>query len=179
MQVFRTIRNFPRYTPVRDLHTAFNLPYVYDYITKLCRQQAEVIQNHYNEHVHSIGKARPDLENIWGLNLAVVKLTTFEMTKLPMYHKIIKIGMICFAKPGLTEDLYIVKKEKFSKTCYICDMYTWKKAMHIHKINPSSRQRGCYIRTMIARVQSQKKNLVVILKEHGAKMIWLALNRQS
>jgi hypothetical protein len=33
--------NFPRYTPVRDLHTAFNLPYVFDYITKLCRKQAE------------------------------------------------------------------------------------------------------------------------------------------
>jgi hypothetical protein len=31
-------------TPVRDLHTAFNLPYVYDYIIKLCRQKAEVMQ---------------------------------------------------------------------------------------------------------------------------------------
>jgi hypothetical protein len=38
------------------LHTAFNLPYVYDYITKLFRQQAEVIQNHENEHVPGIGK---------------------------------------------------------------------------------------------------------------------------
>jgi hypothetical protein len=36
------------------LHTAFNLPYVYDYITKLCRQQAEVIQNNKNEHVRGI-----------------------------------------------------------------------------------------------------------------------------
>jgi hypothetical protein len=55
-KVLRTIRNFPRCTPVRDLHTAFNLPYVYDYITKLCRQKAEVIQNHENEHVRSIGQ---------------------------------------------------------------------------------------------------------------------------
>jgi hypothetical protein len=31
-------------------------PSVYDYIIKLCRQQAEVIQNHENEHVHSIGE---------------------------------------------------------------------------------------------------------------------------
>jgi hypothetical protein len=38
------------------LHTAFNLPYVYDYITKLYRQQAEVIQNHENEHVRGIGQ---------------------------------------------------------------------------------------------------------------------------
>jgi hypothetical protein len=51
-KVFCTIENFSRYTPVCDLHVAFNLPHVYDYITKLCRQQAKVIQNHENEHVH-------------------------------------------------------------------------------------------------------------------------------
>jgi hypothetical protein len=33
------------------LHTAFNLPYVYDYTTKLCWQQVEVIQKYENEHV--------------------------------------------------------------------------------------------------------------------------------
>jgi hypothetical protein len=33
---------------------AFKLPYVYDYITKLCRQQAEVILNHENENVRNI-----------------------------------------------------------------------------------------------------------------------------
>jgi hypothetical protein len=38
------------------LHAAFNLPYVYDYITKFCRQQAEVIQNNENEHVRGIGQ---------------------------------------------------------------------------------------------------------------------------
>jgi hypothetical protein len=27
-----------------------------DYITKLCRQQAEVIQNHDNENFHNIGQ---------------------------------------------------------------------------------------------------------------------------
>jgi hypothetical protein len=30
------------------------MPYVYDYITKACRQQAEVIQNHKNAIVHYI-----------------------------------------------------------------------------------------------------------------------------
>jgi hypothetical protein len=30
--------------------------HVHDYITKLCRKQAEVIQNHENEHVRSIGQ---------------------------------------------------------------------------------------------------------------------------
>jgi hypothetical protein len=36
-------------------HLAFPIPFVYDYITKLCRQQAEVIQNHDNENVCTIG----------------------------------------------------------------------------------------------------------------------------
>jgi hypothetical protein len=35
---------------------AFNLPYIYNHITKLSAQKAEVIQNHENEHVHSIGQ---------------------------------------------------------------------------------------------------------------------------
>jgi hypothetical protein len=35
---------------------AFKIPFVYDYITKLCRQQAEVIQNHDNKNVHNIGQ---------------------------------------------------------------------------------------------------------------------------
>jgi hypothetical protein len=46
----------PRSTSVRDLHVAFQIPYVYDYITKLCRQQAEIIQNHDNENVRKIGQ---------------------------------------------------------------------------------------------------------------------------
>jgi hypothetical protein len=39
-KVFCTIGNFPRRTTVRELHKAFNIPYIYDYITKLCRQKA-------------------------------------------------------------------------------------------------------------------------------------------
>jgi hypothetical protein len=55
-KVLRTIGNYPRRTPVRDLHLAFDIPCVYDYITKLCRQQAEVIQNHCNENFRYIGQ---------------------------------------------------------------------------------------------------------------------------
>jgi hypothetical protein len=43
-------------SPVRDFHVAFQIPYVYDYIIKICRQQAEVIQNHDNENVRFIGQ---------------------------------------------------------------------------------------------------------------------------
>jgi hypothetical protein len=38
------------------MHTAFHMPYVYDYITKSCEQQAEVIQNHENENVRYSGQ---------------------------------------------------------------------------------------------------------------------------
>jgi hypothetical protein len=46
---------------------AFILPYVY--IAKLCRQQAEVIQNHKNEHVHSIGQGEGRNRKYEGLKL--------------------------------------------------------------------------------------------------------------
>jgi hypothetical protein len=47
---------FPRRTPVSELHMPSPVSYVYDYIIKLCRQKAEVIQNHENENVRDIGK---------------------------------------------------------------------------------------------------------------------------
>jgi hypothetical protein len=50
-KILRTIGNFPKHTSVRDMHKAVHMPYVYDYITKSCRQQTEVIQNHENENV--------------------------------------------------------------------------------------------------------------------------------
>jgi hypothetical protein len=40
-KVLHTIGNFPRCTLVRELHTVFNLPYLHNYIKKLCSQQAE------------------------------------------------------------------------------------------------------------------------------------------
>jgi hypothetical protein len=55
-RVLRSIGNFPWRTPVRELHKAFSIPYVYDYVTKLSRQQAEVIQNHENKNVGNIGQ---------------------------------------------------------------------------------------------------------------------------
>jgi hypothetical protein len=38
------------------MHKAFSIPYIYDYITKLSRQKAEVIQNHENVDVRNIGQ---------------------------------------------------------------------------------------------------------------------------
>jgi hypothetical protein len=107
INVLLTIGNFPRCTPVRDFHMAFNLPYLYDYITKLCREQADVIQNYENEHVRSVEQGEAGIKIVRGLNFGVAKLTTVEVIKLPLYHNVRKLAMTCFAKPILTEDLYI------------------------------------------------------------------------
>jgi hypothetical protein len=53
-KVLRTIGNIPRRTLVRDMHVVFQIPYVYDYRTKLCKRQAEIIHNHENENVSNI-----------------------------------------------------------------------------------------------------------------------------
>jgi hypothetical protein len=72
-KVLRTTGNFPRRTLVGNLHTAFKLQYIYDYITKLCMQQAEVIRSHEDANVHNLDKVNPDTANIRGLNLAAIK----------------------------------------------------------------------------------------------------------
>jgi hypothetical protein len=51
-----TIGKFPRRTPACELHVGFRVPYIYDYIMKLCRQQPEVIQNYENTNVRDMGK---------------------------------------------------------------------------------------------------------------------------
>jgi hypothetical protein len=72
-KVLRTIENFPRRTPVRDLHMAFKLPYIYDYITKLLRQRTEVIQNHENANVCNIGQGEPRYRKYKRLKLGSVQ----------------------------------------------------------------------------------------------------------
>jgi hypothetical protein len=81
-EVFRTTGNLPRYTLVRDMHVAFQIPYVYDYIKKLCRRQAEIVHNHENENLRNIGQGETHTENIKGLNLAVVIYTTVQVSRL-------------------------------------------------------------------------------------------------
>jgi hypothetical protein len=41
---------------MRKMHVAFQILYIYDYITKLCRTQAEII--HKNENVRNIGQGK-------------------------------------------------------------------------------------------------------------------------
>jgi hypothetical protein len=55
-KVLCTIGKFPKGIAVCEYHMAFQVPNIYDYIMKLCRQQAEIIQKHENENVHDIRK---------------------------------------------------------------------------------------------------------------------------
>jgi hypothetical protein len=62
MLKLQNIKNtFPHHWKLSKTHTGsrFVLPYIYNYTTKLCRQQAEVIQNHENTNVRNIGKGEP------------------------------------------------------------------------------------------------------------------------
>jgi hypothetical protein len=51
-KVLHATGSFPRRTSVRDMHMAFQIPYVYDYITKSCRSHT----NHENENVRYTGQ---------------------------------------------------------------------------------------------------------------------------
>jgi hypothetical protein len=55
-KVLRTIGKFPRNTQIRDMHISFQIPYVYDIITELCKQEAKIIQHHESVHVSNIGQ---------------------------------------------------------------------------------------------------------------------------
>lgn len=76
--------NVLRTTRFIDLDTAFSLPHVYDYITNLWRQQAEAIKNQENTSIYFSSIGQGDDKNIRGLNITVVKLTTVQMTTLPL-----------------------------------------------------------------------------------------------
>jgi hypothetical protein len=53
-------------------------------MTKLCRQQAEVILNHGNENVRNIGQGEADTGSTRGLSLAAVRHTIVTGTRLTL-----------------------------------------------------------------------------------------------
>jgi hypothetical protein len=55
-RVLRTTGGLPRRTQTRALHRTFQIPYIYDYITKICRKQEQVIQTHDNVNARNTGK---------------------------------------------------------------------------------------------------------------------------
>jgi hypothetical protein len=62
-KVLGTIGKLPRPTPVSE-YGMFHVSYIYVCTNKLCRQQAEVIQNHENANVRDIRKEEARHKNI-------------------------------------------------------------------------------------------------------------------
>jgi hypothetical protein len=62
----RTIDNLPRRTPVRDLHIAFKIPYVYDYIKNYAIKKQKSYKIMTMGMFAILYKANPDIENIRG-----------------------------------------------------------------------------------------------------------------
>jgi hypothetical protein len=54
--VHRAIGNLERHSLVGEMHVAFKIPYMYAYITKLCRTQTIVILNYRNPIVRGTGQ---------------------------------------------------------------------------------------------------------------------------
>jgi hypothetical protein len=55
-EVFHTISNLPKHAQTRDLHMAMKILFLYDFVTKLCREQATVILNHENIDIRISGQ---------------------------------------------------------------------------------------------------------------------------
>jgi hypothetical protein len=62
------------------LHEASKIPYVYEYITKLCRTQAEVILNHINPDVLVTGQEARHRKYKTDNAEAAVRPTTVQLT---------------------------------------------------------------------------------------------------
>jgi hypothetical protein len=76
---FRTISNLPRCTLVRDVHVAFQIPYVYDYITEYAEDKQKSFTIMKIKMYATLDKAKPHTENIKGLNLAAIIYTTVQV----------------------------------------------------------------------------------------------------
>jgi hypothetical protein len=65
---------------------AFNILYIYDFITKLRRQQAEVMQNHHNTNFRSTGQGEAQRRKYKRLKLGGRQ--PLEVTELPSKHRL-------------------------------------------------------------------------------------------
>jgi hypothetical protein len=52
----------------RDMHMAFQIPYVYNDITKLCMQQSQVTQKHDHANYRNIGQGEAQHRKYKGLD---------------------------------------------------------------------------------------------------------------
>jgi hypothetical protein len=86
-RVLRTIGNYPRRTRFRDLHLAFHIPYVYDYIKNYAGNKQMSFKIIAIKMFSTLDKAKPTTGNMRGLNLAAVKNTTVQVSKTAVVAK--------------------------------------------------------------------------------------------
>jgi hypothetical protein len=79
-EALRTIGNLQRSTTTRDLHVAFKIPYLYDYGTKIGRQQAIVILNHEDVNICKNGQGEAQ-----GSDLVAVRHTIDQLSRQWLY----------------------------------------------------------------------------------------------
>jgi hypothetical protein len=79
-RALRATGNLDRCPPVRELNVVFKIPYVYDYITKLCMTQAAVILNHVNPNVRGTGQGEARHKKYKRFNLAAIKTATVQLS---------------------------------------------------------------------------------------------------
>jgi hypothetical protein len=95
-------------------------------------------------------------------------------------EKVRNIGMTCFAKPVLTRGLVCSTTwEIFNDMLCMRYVHLMKCQACSQETNPSSCQRGSYLRTTTAKVQLKEKNSGRGSKGLDTKMNWLAVNHQS
>jgi hypothetical protein len=63
----------------------FKIPYLYDFVIKLCREQATVIINHENVNIRNTGQGEARTESIKGLELVAVRHTIGQFSRQWIY----------------------------------------------------------------------------------------------
>jgi hypothetical protein len=94
-----------RRTSVRELHLAFKILYVYDYVTKLCKKQAELILNHANPNVRDIGQGEARDRKYKKFKLGGCKAYDRSADYLQFQSTSMRHNLL--HKPSLTENLCI------------------------------------------------------------------------
>jgi hypothetical protein len=92
----------------------FQLPYEFDYVKKLCRKQAKVMQNLENDHTGGIAQNK---------KYRRLKLGGGQAYDRSRNEDAYNIGVNSLAKPGQTEGLYMFQKQECLTPCYM-SIYT-------------------------------------------------------
>jgi hypothetical protein len=111
-KVLCTIGKFPRCTPVCELHMAFQVLLIYDYIQNCTGNKQSWQKIIKMQMFMTSGNGKPITENIRGLSLVWSSMRLFKRLGSCCKKRYMTWGIICCAKPRLklrlTEALYIL-----------------------------------------------------------------------